>query len=393
MSNDTRKNFLVPYYDGNDNNYVYEQHLLDIGTIKDIIGFNDTTYLISIDNKTDDNFIHIFSYDNKFSYEEKIFLTEENTKNTNEQYVYCCSGKIDEYIDNNNDVKRIFALFKYSSNDIINFILYYNDNFYNFTSSIDIPYLEVVNMGMKLGFVDIVENISTIYYLNNNDDNITLETQKINEMFNDKNISILIDGNMNIKLYAYNDTSCYYIEPIKENNNENNNENIEIITNENQLISNEYKIKLSSVNKFTYAYKKINNEDYEYMNCLLKVNEIEIIDNEETIVNVQRFIYHFIKNNNDIKCCYTYYLGYDKDNNTSSNKIEPIKLTNFIFNNNFMTVDNFTNNLYIITLKENNHININYSDLNDTMINSNLYNEIQKRRTINNGSSNKYVFK
>ena len=41
----------------------------------------------------------------------------------------------------------------------------------------------------------------------------------------------------------------------------------------------------------------------------------------------------------------------------------------------------------------NNHININYSDLNDTMINSNLYNEIQKRRTINNGSSNKYVFK
>ena len=42
------------------------------------------------------------------------------------------------------------------------------------------------------------------------------------------------------------------------------------------------------------------------------------------------------KNNNDIKCCYTYYLGYDKDNNTSSNKIDPIKLTNFIFNNNFI---------------------------------------------------------
>ena len=173
-----RKNYLVPYYDGNNKEFNYRSYQVNIGVVKDLIGFDDVTYLISIDNHDNINDIHIMSYDNKFAYEETILLTEENTISI-ANYNYICSGKIDNLIkwDNISKSKRIFALFgdnDNNSNEIKHYLIYYNDTFINFESQITIPYLEKVNYGIKLGFIDIVNNQSIIYYLELIDDNINV---------------------------------------------------------------------------------------------------------------------------------------------------------------------------------------------------------------------------
>ena len=149
-----RKNYLVPYYDGNNKEFNYRSYQVNIGVVKDLIGFDDVTYLISIDNHDNINDIHIMSYDNKFAYEETILLTEENTISI-ANYNYICSGKIDNLIkwDNISKSKRIFALFgdnDNNSNDTKHYLIYYNDTFINFESQITISYLEKVNYGIKL---------------------------------------------------------------------------------------------------------------------------------------------------------------------------------------------------------------------------------------------------
>ena len=72
-----RKNYLVPYYDGNNKEFNYRSYQVNIGVVKDLIGFDDVTYLISIDNHDNINDIHIISYDNKFAYEETIAIPFE----------------------------------------------------------------------------------------------------------------------------------------------------------------------------------------------------------------------------------------------------------------------------------------------------------------------------
>ena len=152
------------------------------------------------------------------------------------------------------------------------------------------------------------------------------------------------------------------------------------------------------------------------MNCIIKILEYYPITNET--LDIQRLLYHFIKQStiqnqtNLFNYLYTYFLGYDKDNTIEystdpSTIINPYKLTNIInlslndssLNNSnsinpvlFITVDNLTNNMYLISLLPNNQVNINFSDFNSHIIDSKLYNEIQHRRTINSGT-NKYVFK
>ena len=54
-----RKNYLVPYYDGNNKEFNYRSYQVNIGVVKDLIGFDDVTYLISIDNHDNINDIHI----------------------------------------------------------------------------------------------------------------------------------------------------------------------------------------------------------------------------------------------------------------------------------------------------------------------------------------------
>lgn len=408
-----RKNYLVLYYDGNNKEFNYRSYQINIGVIKDLIGFDDVTYLISIDNNKD---IHIMSYDNKFAYEETILLTEENTI-TISNYNYICSGKIDNLIkwDNISKSKRIFALFgDNNNNDNNNYLIYYNDTFIKFTSPITIPYLEKVNYGLKLGFVDIVNNQSTIYYLENtnqelisNDIIINVNSVVINSLFTDQTIQIKLDGQLVFDIYAYQGTEWKLL---KSNNNEGNND-YEIVINEgNERVN----IKLSAINEFTYCYDRINGVDYEYMNCIIKILEYDPVTNET--LNIQRLLYHFIKQQsisqtqqNSFNYIYTYYFGYDKDNTIEystnpSTIINPYKLTNIINNlspseslnaNNpvlFITVDNLTNNMYLISLLQNNQVNINFSDFNSQIIDSKLYNEIQHRRTINSGT-NKYVFK
>ena len=408
-----RKNYLVLYYDGNNKEFNYRSYQINIGVIKDLIGFDDVTYLISIDNNKD---IHIMSYDNKFAYEETILLTEENTI-TISNYNYICSGKIDNLIkwDNISKSKRIFALFgDNNNNDNNNYLIYYNDTFIKFTSPITIPYLEKVNYGLKLGFVDIVNNQSTIYYLENtnqelisNDIIINVNSVVINSLFTDQTIQIKLDGQLVFDIYAYQGTEWKLL---KSNNNEGNND-YEIVINEgNERVN----IKLSAINEFTYCYNRINEVDYEYMNCIIKILEYDPVTNET--LNIQRLLYHFIKQQsisqtqqNSFNYIYTYYFGYDKDNTIEystnpSTIINPYKLTNIINNlspseslnaNNpvlFITVDNLTNNMYLISLLQNNQVNINFSDFNSQIIDSKLYNEIQHRRTINSGT-NKYVFK
>lgn len=415
-----RKNYLVPYYDGNNKKFNYRSYQVNIGVIKDLIGFDDVTYLISINNDDDKNIhdIHIMSYDNKFAYEETILLTEENTI-SNANYNYICSGKIDNLIkwDNISKSKRIFALFgdnDNNSNDIKHYLIYYNDTFIKFASQITIPYLEKVNYGIKLGFIDIVNNQSTIYYLENtnqelisNDIIIGVNSVVINSLFTDQTIQIKLDGQLIFDIYAYQGTEWKLL---KNNNNEGNN-NYEIIIDQgNERVN----IKLSAINEFTYCYDRINKVDYEYMNCIIKILEYDPITKET--LNIQRLLYHFIKQQqlsqnqlNSFNYLYTYYFGYDKDNTIeySSNPstiINPYKLTNIINNLQsndslnainpvlFITVDNLTNNMYLISLLPNNQVNINFSDFNSNIIDSELYNEIQHRRTINSGT-NKYVFK
>ena len=151
------------------------------------------------------------------------------------------------------------------------------------------------------------------------------------------------------------------------------------------------------------------------MNCIIKILEYDPITNET--LNIQRLLYHFIKQStiqnqtNQFNYLYTYFLGYDKDNTIEystdpSTIINPYKLTNIIhlplnnssLNNSnsinplFITIDNLTNNMYLISLLPNNQVNINFSDFNSHIIDSKLYDEIQHRRTINSGT-NKYVFK
>lgn len=415
-----RKNYLVPYYDGNNKEFNYRSYQVNIGVIKDLIGFDDVTYLISIDNDNDKNIhdIHIMSYDNKFAYEETILLTEENTISI-ANYNYICSGKIDNLIewDNISKSKRIFALFgdnndNNNGNDIKHYLIYFNDTFINFTSQITIPYLEKVNYGLKLGFVDIVNDQSIIYYLEiiNQEligDIINVNSIVINSLFTDQTIQIKLDGQLDFDIYAYQGTEW---KPLKNNNNEGNND-YEIIIDEkgNERIN----IKLSAINEFTYCYDRINEVDYEYMNCIIKILEYDPITNET--LNIQRLLYHFIKQQSvsqnqskSFNYLYTYYFGYDKDNTIEystdpSTIINPYKLTNIInlsLNDSsnainpvlFITVDNLTNNMYLISLLPNNQVNINFSDFNPNIINSKLYNEIQHRRTINSGT-NKYVFK
>lgn len=402
-----RKNYLVPYYDGNNKEFNYRSYQVNIGVIKDLIGFDDVTYLISIDNDNDKNIhdIHIMSYDNKFAYEETILLTEENTISI-ANYNYICSGKIDNLIewDNISKSKRIFALFgDNNSNDIKHYLIYYNDTFINFTSQITIPYLEKVNYGLKLGFVDIVNDQSIIYYLEiiNQEligDVINVNSIVINSLFTDQIIQIKLDGQLNFDIYAYQGTEWKLL---KNNNNEGNNDYEIIIDEGNERVN----IKLSAINEFTYCYDRINGVDYEYMNCIIKILEYDPITKET--LNIQRLLYHFIKQqqlsqnqSKSFNYLYTYYFGYDKDNTI----INPYKLTNIINNSSpndssnainpvlFITVDNLTNNMYLISLLQNNQININFSDFNPNIINSKLYDEIQYRRTINSGT-NKYVFK
>lgn len=412
-----RKNYLVPYYDGNNKEFNYRSYQVNIGVIKDLIGFDDVTYLISIDNDDDKKIhdIHIMSYDNKFAYEETILLTEENTISI-ANYNYICSGKIDNLIewDNISKSKRIFALFgDNNSNDIKHYLIYYNDTFINFTSQTTIPYLEKVNYGLKLGFVDIVNNQSIIYYLEiiNQEpigDVINVNNIVINSLFTDQTIQIKLDGQLNFDIYAYQGTEW---KPLKNNNNEGNND-YKIIIDEkgNERIN----IKLSAINEFTYCYDRINGVDYEYMNCIIKILEYDPITKET--LNIQRLLYHFIKQQSILQnqsklfnYLYTYYFGYDKDNTIEYSTdpltiINPYKLTNIINNSSlnnssnainpvlFITVDNLTNNMYLISLLPNNQININFSDFNPNIINSKLYDEIQHRRTINSGT-NKYIFK
>lgn len=405
-----RKNYLVPYYDGNNKEFNYRSYQVNIGVVKDLIGFDDVTYLISIDNHDNINDIHIMSYDNKFAYEETILLTEENTISI-ANYNYICSGKIDNLIkwDNVSKSKRIFALFgdnDNNNNDIKHYLIYYNDTFINFTSQIIIPYLEKVNYGIKLGFIDIVNNQSIIYYLELIDDNININNVIINSLFTNQTIQIKLDGQLDFNIYVYQGTEW---KPLKNNNNEGNND-YEIIIDEkgNERVN----IKLSAINEFTYCYDRINEVDYEYMNCIIKILEYDPITNET--LNIQRLLYHFIKQStiqnqtNLFNYLYTYFLGYDKDNTIEystdpSTIINPYKLTNIInlsLNDSsnainpvlFITVDNLTNNMYLISLLPNNQVNINFSDFNSHIIDSKLYDEIQHRRTINSGT-NKYVFK
>ena len=404
-----RKNYLVPYYDGNNKEFNYRSYQVNIGVVQDLIGFDDVTYLISIDNHDNINDIHIMSYDNKFAYEETILLTEENTISI-ANYNYICSGKIDNLIkwDNISKSKRIFALFgdnDNNSNKIKHYLIYYNDTFINFTSQITIPYLEKVNYGIKLGFIDIV-NQSIIYYLELVDDNININNVIINSLFTNQTIQIKLDGQLDFNIYVYQGTEW---KPLKNNNNEGNND-YEIIIDEkgNERVN----IKLSAINEFTYCYDRINEVDYEYMNCIIKILEYDPITNET--LNIQRLLYHFIKQStiqnqtNLFNYLYTYFLGYDKDNTIEystdpSTIINPYKLTNIIhlsLNDSsnainpvlFITVDNLTNNMYLISLLPNNQVNINFSDFNSNIIDSKLYDEIQHRRTINSGT-NKYVFK
>lgn len=403
-----RKNYLVPYYDGNNKEFNYRSYQVNIGVVKDLIGFDDVTYLISIDNHDNINDIHIMSYDNKFAYEETILLTEENTISI-ANYNYICSGKIDNLIkwDNISKSKRIFALFgdnDNNSNDTKHYLIYYNDTFINFESSIAIPYLEKVNYGIKLGFIDIV-NQSIIYYLELIDDNINVNNVIINSLFTDQTIQIKLNGQLDFNIYVYQGTEWKLL---NENNEGNNDYEIIIDEKGNERVN----IKLSSINEFTYCYDRINEVDYEYMNCIIKILEYDPITNET--LNIQRLLYHFIKQStiqnqtNLFNYLYTYFLGYDKDNTIEystdpSTIINPYKLTNIIHlspndSSNainpvlFITVDNLTNNMYLISLLPNNQVNINFSDFNSYIIDSKLYDEIQHRRTINSGT-NKYVFK
>ena len=403
-----RKNYLVPYYDGNNKEFNYRSYQVNIGVVKDLIGFDDVTYLISIDNHDNINDIHIMSYDNKFAYEETILLTEENTISI-ANYNYICSGKIDNLIkwDNISKSKRIFALFgdnDNNSNEIKHYLIYYNDTFINFESSIAIPYLEKVNYGIKLGFIDIV-NQSIIYYLELINDNINVNNVIINSLFTNQTIQIKLDGQLDFNIYVYQGTEWKLL---NENNEGNNDYEIIIDEKGNERVN----IKLSSINEFTYCYDRINEVDYEYMNCIIKILEYDPITNET--LNIQRLLYHFIKQStiqnqtNLFNYLYTYFLGYDKDNTIEystdpSTIINPYKLTNIIHlspndSSNainpvlFITVDNLTNNMYLISLLPNNQVNINFSDFNSHIIDSKLYDEIQHRRTINSGT-NKYVFK
>ena len=403
-----RKNYLVPYYDGNNKEFNYRSYQVNIGVVKDLIGFDDVTYLISIDNHDNINDIHIMSYDNKFAYEETILLTEENTISI-ANYNYICSGKIDNLIkwDNISKSKRIFALFgdnDNNSNETKHYLIYYNDTFINFESSIAIPYLEKVNYGIKLGFIDIV-NQSIIYYLELIDDNINVNNVIINSLFTDQTIQIKLNGQLDFNIYVYQGTEWKLL---NENNEGNNDYEIIIDEKGNERVN----IKLSSINEFTYCYDRINEVDYEYMNCIIKILEYDPITNET--LNIQRLLYHFIKQStiqnqtNLFNYLYTYFLGYDKDNTIEystdpSTIINPYKLTNIIHlspndSSNainpvlFITVDNLTNNMYLISLLPNNQVNINFSDFNSYIIDSKLYDEIQHRRTINSGT-NKYVFK
>lgn len=404
-----RKNYLVPYYDGNNKEFNYRSYQVNIGVVKDLIGFDDVTYLISIDNHDNINDIHIMSYDNKFAYEETILLTEEKTISI-ANYNYICSGKIDNLIkwDNISKSKRIFALFgdnDNNSNDTKHYLIYYNDTFINFESQIAIPYLEKVNYGIKLGFIDIVNNQSIIYYLELIDGNINVNNVIINSLFTDQTIQIKLDGQLDFNIYVYQGTEWKLL---NENNEGNNDYEIIIDEKGNERVS----IKLSAINEFTYCYDRINEVDYEYMNCIIKILEYDPITNET--LNIQRLLYHFIKQStiqnqtNQFNYLYTYFLCYDKDNTIEystdpSTIINPYKLTNIIHlspndSSNainpvlFITVDNLTNNMYLISLLPNNQVNINFSDFNSHIIDSKLYDEIQHRRTINSGT-NKYVFK
>ena len=229
------------------------------------------------------------SYDNKFAYEETILLTEENTISI-ANYNYICSGKIDNLIkwDNISKSKRIFALFgdnDNNSNEIKHYLIYYNDTFINFESQITIPYLEKVNYGIKLGFIDIV-NQSIIYYLELIDDNINVNNVIINSLFTNQTIQIKLDGQLDFNIYVYQGTEWKLLNKNNEGNND-----YEIIIDEkgNERVN----IKLSSINEFTYCYDKINEVDYEYMNCIIKILEYDPITNET--LNIQRLLYHFIK--------------------------------------------------------------------------------------------------
>lgn len=342
------RNFLIPYTVNNENQIIYSKEINKLININDAIGFNDYTYIISVN----DNIINIYSYLNQYNYDETIYLNLENSYNG--IYNYVCSGKIDNFInyDYKTKSKRIYALFKNSLNQ---YLLYYNDEFKELINNDneEIKYLDKVNYGINLGFTKIKNGVSYLFYIDGN----ILKSIKIKDLFNDINL-IINSGKLNYKCYCYK-----------------NNDWEEILINNNLF-------QLSLINEFTYCCDKINNEIVEYFNIVIKI--IELNDYNE-ILNIQRLIYHIIKINNNIKYCYNYYFGYDKDN---QNKIY---LTNLIFNNCLMTVDNLNNNSYIIQfINSFDNININYLNLNSELMNKNFYDELQRRKTLNNGL-NKYV--
>lgn len=342
------RNFLIPYTLNNDIICDSNKEFNNLTNINDAIGFNDYTYIISVN----DNVINIYSYLNQYNYDKDIYLNLEKSYNGN--YTYVCSGKIDNLIDYNYKTKskRIFVLFK-STTD---YLIYYNDEFNIITNedNIEIEYLDKVNYGIKLGFTKIINGKTKLFYIDNN---FNIQSIFLNELLtNDFNI---LANNINYKCYCYKNDNY---------------EEINIVDN---------KFNINKINEITYCCDKINNKIIEYFNFIIKLDEIE----EGIITNTQRLIYHIIKYDNEIKYCYNYYLGFDKDN------IDKINLTNLIFNNCLMTVDNLNNNAYVIQLLNNfNNININYLNLNDDLIDKDLYKELQLRKTINNGL-NKYVMK
>lgn len=344
------RNFLIPYTTNNELNYQYDKEYNDLTNINDAIGFNDYTYIISVN----DNNINIYSYLNQYNYDETIYLNLEKSYDGN--YNYICSGKIDNFINYNfkTKSKRIYALFKNSLNK---YLLYYNDEFNEIVNedNEEIKYLDKVNYGINLGFTKIKNGETYLYYIENN----ILKSIKIKNLFNDIKLIINVKE-LNYKSYCYKNNEW---------------EEIEIINN---------KFKISLINEFTYCCDKINNDIIEYFNFIIKINEIE--NNE--IINTQRLIYHIIKIQNDIKYCYNYYFGFDKNNQNI------IYLTNLIFNKCLMTVDNLNNNAYIIQFINNTYdnININYLNLNNELMDKEFYNELQRKKTINNGL-NKYVIK
>ena len=140
------------------------------------------------------------------------------------------------------------------------YLIYYNDTFINFESQITIPYLEKVNYGIKLGFIDIVNNQSIIYYLELIDDTINVNNVIINSLFTNQTIQIKLDGQLDFNIYVYQGTEW---KPLKNNNNEGNNNgdnNTEIMS-RNNFQTNIQQVELVQVQK-----QPISQNSYDVIN-------------------------------------------------------------------------------------------------------------------------------